>query len=65
MGGSVANGIDVSHRGGNPGFVHIVNETTLEFSDNSRNMMFNTLGNVALNPDAGLVFIDFEAARCN
>ncbi len=53
-------GVDSSHRGGNPGFIHILSDRLLEFPDYSGNMMFNTLGNLALNPDAGLVFIDFE-----
>jgi len=53
-------GADVSHRGGNPGFVRFLNENTLEFPDYSGNTMFNTLGNIAVNPSAGLLFLDFE-----
>ncbi|MCI0709701.1 MAG: pyridoxamine 5'-phosphate oxidase family protein [Chloroflexi bacterium] len=52
-------GADASHRGGNPGFVRVLNSTTLEFPDYSGNTMFNTLGNIAANPHAGLLFIDF------
>jgi predicted pyridoxine 5'-phosphate oxidase superfamily flavin-nucleotide-binding protein len=51
---------DASHRGGNPGFVRFLNENTLEFPDYSGNTMFNTLGNIAVNPNAGLLFLDFE-----
>ncbi len=53
-------GADASHRGGNPGFVRFLNENTLEFPDYSGNTMFNTLGNIAVNPSAGLLFLDFE-----
>jgi uncharacterized protein len=51
--------IDVSHRGGKPGFVRIDGDT-LTIPDFSGNRFFNTLGNMVLNPRAGLLFIDFE-----
>ena len=53
-------GADVSHRGGNPGFVRFLDENALEFPDYSGNTMFNTLGNIAVNPNTGLLFLDFE-----
>lgn len=56
-------GVDVSHRGGNPGFVRIVDERTLRIPDYPGNSMFNTLGNFAANPQAGLLFLDFEQSR--
>ena len=56
----VTNGTDVSHRGGKPGFVRIDDNKTLTFPDFSGNYHFNTLGNILLNPRAGLLFIDFE-----
>ncbi|NDP47027.1 MAG: flavin-nucleotide-binding protein [Sulfuriferula multivorans] len=55
-----SNGVDVSHRGGKPGFVHADNDTTLTIPDFAGNRFFNTLGNILLNPRAGLLFIDFE-----
>ncbi len=58
----LANGerqVDVSHRGGKAGFVH-VEGNTLTVPDFAGNLHFNTLGNLLLNPKAGLVFIDFE-----
>lgn len=58
--GNVAHGADVSHRGGKPGFVRIDDERTLTFPDFTGNFHFNTLGNLLLNPRAGLLFIDFE-----
>jgi len=54
-------GTDASHRGGLPGFVRFLSEDTLEFPDYSGNTMFNTLGNIAANPNAGLLFVDFES----
>ncbi|CAA9467743.1 MAG: probable iron-sulfur binding protein YPO1417 [uncultured Rubrobacteraceae bacterium] len=53
-------GTDASHRGGNPGFIRFLDENALEFPDYSGNTMFNTLGNIAINPSAGLLFLDFE-----
>lgn len=49
---------DVSHRGGKPGFIDVVdNEITIpDFAGNS---FFNTLGNFVLNPKAGLIFVNF------
>jgi len=54
---------DASHRGGNKGFVHVKDNSHLIWPDYAGNMMFNTLGNIALNPNAGLLFIDFEGNR--
>lgn len=53
-------GADASHRGGFPGFVRVVNSHQLVFPDYAGNNMFNTLGNLAVNPRSGLLFIDFE-----
>ncbi|MGH9325635.1 MAG: pyridoxamine 5'-phosphate oxidase family protein, partial [Terriglobia bacterium] len=47
------------HRGGNPGFVKVVDKETLAFPNYWGNAMFNTLGNITVNPHAGLLFIDF------
>jgi predicted pyridoxine 5'-phosphate oxidase superfamily flavin-nucleotide-binding protein len=55
-----AGGADASHRGGQPGFVRVPDERTLEFPDYPGNNMFNTLGNLAGHPRAGLLFVDFE-----
>lgn len=57
---SLANGSDVSHRGGKPGFVKIEDDKSLLFPDFTGNKHFNTIGNLLLNPKAGLTFIDFE-----
>ncbi|WHS62694.1 pyridoxamine 5'-phosphate oxidase family protein [Pseudomonas sp. G2-4] len=52
--------VDASHRGGKPGFVRMDENGTLTIPDFSGNLFFNTLGNILLNPRAGLVFIDFQ-----
>ena len=53
-------GVDVSHRGGKPGFVRVNDNRTLTFPDFTGNFHFNTIGNLMLDPRAGLLFIDFE-----
>ncbi|MBW4568554.1 MAG: pyridoxamine 5'-phosphate oxidase family protein [Tolypothrix carrinoi HA7290-LM1] len=53
-------GVDASHRGGNPGFVRVLDDRTLRIPDYAGNSMFNTLGNFVENPHAGLIFLDFE-----
>ncbi|HXH47850.1 MAG TPA: pyridoxamine 5'-phosphate oxidase family protein [Terriglobia bacterium] len=52
-------GADVSHRGGRPGFVRVVDEHTISVPDYQGNGLFNTLGNFAVNPAAGILIIDF------
>lgn len=56
-------GADISHKGGNPGFVKVIDDKRLAFPDYNGNSMFNTLGNLAVNPHAGLLFIDFDSGR--
>ncbi|MEU5295656.1 pyridoxamine 5'-phosphate oxidase family protein [Streptomyces umbrinus] len=53
-------GADASHRGGNPGFVHVTSPTELSWRDYPGNSMFLTLGNLAADPRAGLLFLDWE-----
>ncbi len=53
-------GADASHRGGMPGFV-TVDGDRLGWPDYVGNSMFNTLGNIAIHPRAGLVFPDFDS----
>jgi uncharacterized protein len=56
-------GLDVSHRGGRPGFVRVISPNELCFPDYSGNLLFNTLGNLEVDPRAGLLFIDFQSGR--
>lgn len=58
-----AHGVDVSHRGGLPGFVQCTEEgghSVLTIPDYLGNYLFNTLGNLALNPRCGLLFVDYD-----
>lgn len=53
-------GLDMSHRGGKPGFVG-VSGATLAIPDFRGNRFYNTLGNLLGDPRAGLLFIDFAS----
>ncbi|MDY7560967.1 pyridoxamine 5'-phosphate oxidase family protein [Pseudomonas sp. CCC3.2] len=55
--------VDVSHRGGNPGFVRVDDDGTLMIPDFAGNLFFCTLGNFLLNPKGGLVFVDFATGE--
>ena len=55
------NGADASHRGGRPGFVIAPDAHTLVWPDYRGNNLFNTLGNLEIDPRAGLLFIDFDS----
>ena len=52
-------GNDISHRGGRPGFVRVEGNELL-WPDFVGNFLFNTLGNLGIDPRAGLLFLDFE-----
>jgi hypothetical protein len=56
-------GLDTSHRGGSPGFIDVVDASTLRVPDYPGNSMFMTLGNFASDPRAGLAVADFERGR--
>jgi hypothetical protein len=51
---------DCSYKGGLPGFVRVIDPRTLAFPDYDGNGMFRSLGNIAVNPNVGLLFVDFE-----
>jgi uncharacterized protein len=56
-------GADASHRGGAPGFIKVVDATTLRVPDYPGNSMFMTLGNFEIDPRASLAVLDFERGR--
>lgn len=61
-GEGVNGGSDVSHRGGQPGFVQVSDSgATLTWPDFIGNSFFNTLGNLLAQPRAGLAVPDFES----
>jgi uncharacterized protein len=51
---------EVSYKGGAPGFVRVLDERTLAFPMYDGNGMYLTVGNLVVNPRAGLLFIDLE-----
>ena len=58
-----SDGVDVSHRGGKPGFVAVhqdVDGVELRAPDYRGNFLFNTLGNLEQHPRAGLLFLDYQ-----
>jgi len=56
-------GADVSHRGGHPGFIHVLDDATLRIPDYAGNNLFNTLGNFHVHPHAGILVPDFGSGR--
>jgi predicted pyridoxine 5'-phosphate oxidase superfamily flavin-nucleotide-binding protein len=56
-------GPDVSHRGGKPGFVKILENGAFRIPDFRGNSMLSSFGNFTVNPNAGLVFADYESRR--
>jgi hypothetical protein len=58
-----ARGVDTSHRGGAPGFIRVVDRTTLRVPDYPGNSMFMTLGNFEVDSRASLAALDFERSR--
>jgi predicted pyridoxine 5'-phosphate oxidase superfamily flavin-nucleotide-binding protein len=52
-------GADISHRGGEAGFLR-VDKGALMFEDYPGNNMFNTLGNITQHPPCGILLLDFD-----
>ena len=52
-----------SYKGGEPGFVRVLDEHTLAFPNYDGNGMYLTMGNLIANPHVGLLFLDFEGRR--
>jgi uncharacterized protein len=52
-----------SYKGGEPGFVRVLDERTIAFPVYDGNGMYLTAGNALVNPHVGLLFIDFERRR--
>ena len=53
----------IQHRGGPPGFLQVLDDTTLAFADYRGNRQFVTLGNLGENPRAYLFLIDYALRR--
>jgi predicted pyridoxine 5'-phosphate oxidase superfamily flavin-nucleotide-binding protein len=52
-----------SYKGGDPGFVRVLDERTLAFPAYDGNGMFLSAGNVLVNPEVGLLFVSFPRGR--
>jgi len=52
-----------SYKGGDPGFVRVLDEHTVAFPNYDGNGMYLSMGNLLVNPWVGMLFIDFTAAR--
>src|SRR6266705_2504493 len=52
-----------SYKGGDPGFVHVLDEHTIAFPNYDGNGMFLTAGNALVNSHVGLLFISFEERK--
>ena len=52
-----------SYKGGDPGFVRVIDQHSLIFPCYDGNGMFLSLGNVAVNAKVGMLFIDFPNQR--
>src|SRR5256885_11956827 len=49
-----------SYKGGEPGFVCVIDQHTVAFPNYDGNGMYLSMGNVLANPHVGLLFIDFQ-----
>jgi predicted pyridoxine 5'-phosphate oxidase superfamily flavin-nucleotide-binding protein len=52
-----------SYKGGDPGFVRVLDERTIAFPSYDGNGMYLSVGNALVNPQVGLLFIDFEGRK--
>ena len=52
-----------SYKGGEPGFVRVLDERTVAFPNYDGNGMYLSIGNLLANPHVGMLFIDFASAR--
>ena len=52
-----------SYKGGDPGFVRVLDEQTVAFPNYDGNGMYLSMGNLLVNPHVGLLFIDFVSER--
>jgi predicted pyridoxine 5'-phosphate oxidase superfamily flavin-nucleotide-binding protein len=53
----------VSHKGGDAGYIKIIDKNTLIFPSYNGNGMYLSMGNLNANPQVGLLFISFETPR--
>src|SRR3954464_2597304 len=52
-----------SYKGGDPGFVRVLDKRTVAFPNYDGNGMYLSMGNLVVNPHVGMLFIDFVSER--
>jgi predicted pyridoxine 5'-phosphate oxidase superfamily flavin-nucleotide-binding protein len=52
-----------SYKGGEPGFVRVLDERTIAFPSYDGNGMYLSMGNLLVNPNVGLLFLNFEERK--
>jgi len=52
-----------SYKGGDPGFVRVLDDATLAFPNYDGNGMYLSMGNALVNPEVGMLFVSFERQR--
>jgi uncharacterized protein len=52
-----------SYKGGDPGFVRVLDERTIAFPSYDGNGMYLSMGNLLVNPNVGLLFLNFEERK--
>jgi predicted pyridoxine 5'-phosphate oxidase superfamily flavin-nucleotide-binding protein len=52
-----------SYKGGDPGFVRVIDDSTVAFPNYDGNGMYLSMGNLLVNPHVGMLFIDFVSER--
>jgi predicted pyridoxine 5'-phosphate oxidase superfamily flavin-nucleotide-binding protein len=57
--------VDCSFKGGEPGFVRVVGENVIAWPDYDGNRMYRSLGNIAVNPRVGLLFVRLDGKLFN
>ncbi|USP79502.1 hypothetical protein yc1106_06776 [Curvularia clavata] len=57
---SAEDDMDVNHRGGPPGFVRIISPTEIVYPEYSGNRLYQSLGNMQINPKIGITFPNYE-----
>jgi predicted pyridoxine 5'-phosphate oxidase superfamily flavin-nucleotide-binding protein len=57
---SVEDDMDTNHRGGPPGFVRVLSDTEIVYPEYSGNRLYQSLGNLLVNPMIGLTLPDYE-----
>ncbi len=54
---------ECSYKGGLPGFLRVLDDKTLAFPDYDGNGMYRSWGNILVNPNVALLFLDFETPK--